>query len=188
MSSRAVEHHDEADLVDRARCGEPEAFAELVRRHQREVFTLALRLVSNPDLAGDVAQETFVRAWRAMPGFRADSSFSTWIHRITVNTAWSLRRRRRRHDGAPLDDEVAALADPGPTPEQAGENLELRGRLLGALAALPEPQRAVVVLKDVYGWTHREIARALGITVTAAKVRLHRARARLRERLEGEPG
>jgi len=186
LSTRPVEGNDHSELVRRAQDGSQAAFAELVRIHQHEVFALALRLVSNYDLAGDVAQESFVRAWRALPRFRGEAAFSTWLYRITVNTAWTLRSRWRRHAAVPLDEASSWSEDRGITPEEASENRELRDRLSGAVAALPEAQRAVVVLKDVYGWTHREVAKALGITVTATKVRLHRARLRLRDKLVGD--
>ena len=83
---------DEADLIARARQGDSEAFGELVWRYRDTVFTLAVRLVG-PDLAGDVAQEALIRAWRAMPRFRGDAALATWLHRITVNTAWTMRNK-----------------------------------------------------------------------------------------------
>ena len=182
MSSRSVQDHDEA-LVRRARDGDKEAYGELVRRTQNEVFTLALRLTGNHHTAADVAQEAFVRGWKAIARFRGDAAFGTWMHRITVNTAWTLRRNARRHEGVPLDDAPPLPERHEPSPEQHGENVELRAALDQALGRLPAAQRSVVVMKDVYGWTHAEVADALGITVTAAKVRLHRARKRLRELL-----
>ncbi len=183
MADRGVERHDEAEPIDRARRGDHQAFAILVRTHQHGVFTLALRIVGNRETAADVAQDAFVRAWRALPRFRGDAAFSTWLHRITVNTASTARRRVHRDSGVPLDDVADRLEDGGMTPERAGENADLRGALRDALDELPRGLRAVVVLKDVYGWSHREVADALGITVTAAKVRLHRARRKLQARL-----
>ena len=180
-----VERDREQALVARAQEGDRAAFAALVREHQDEVYTLARRLVGDPHLAADVAQETLIRAWRALPKFRGDAKLSTWLHRITVNTAWTHKQRARRHQGASIEDhlELAAPIDSA-HPEFAGEVLELRGRLRLALDRLPEGQREVVVMKDVYGWSHAEIAEAMGISVTAAKVRLHRARARLARDLE----
>ncbi len=185
MTTRRVQDPGDADLVHRARLGDESAFSELVRTHKDEVFTLALRMVSNRELAADVAQEAFIRAWKALPGFRGEAAFSTWLHRITVNTAWTQRRRWRRHLTAPLPDDAPVAAE-GLTPEGAGEQVALRGSLSRELALLPESQRMVVVLKDVYGWSHREVAESLGITVAAAKVRLHRARRTLRQQLWGE--
>lgn len=183
--SDPVEEGRESELIARAQGGDRAAFAALVRAHQDEVYTLARRLVGDPHLAADIAQETLVRAWRALPKFRGDSKLSTWLHRITVNTAWTHRDRARRNAAIPLDEVAERAALPGPDdPETAGELLELRGRLRSALNRLPEGQRQVVVMKDVYGWSHAEISEAMGITVTAAKVRLHRARARLARDLE----
>lgn len=180
-----VERDKERELIARAQAGDRAAFGALVREHGNEVYTLARRLVGDPHLAADVAQEALIRAWRALPNFRGDAAFSTWVHRITVNTAWTQRKRARKHSGVPLDEFVEVAAPKGADhPEIAGETLELRGRLRRALDALPEPQRQVVVLKDVYDWSHGEIADALGISVSAAKVRLHRARARLARHLE----
>lgn len=176
----------ENELIARSQQGDRSAFSALVRRHQDEVYTLARRLVGDPHLAADVAQEAFIRAWKAMPRFRGEARFSTWIYRITVNTAWTLKEKARRLQALPIDEEHD-LQSPvrSDDPEFAGENLELRGRLQRALDRLPSSQRKVVVLKDVHGWSHAEIAESLDITETAAKVRLHRARAKLMRYLEG---
>jgi RNA polymerase sigma-70 factor, ECF subfamily len=183
--SERVEDLKEKELIARAQRGDRAAFAALVRAHQDEVYTLARRLVGDPHMAADIAQEALVRAWRALPRFRGDSQLSTWLHRITVNTAWSQKDRARRHAATPIEDHYDIPAPPGPDdPETAGELVELRSRLRGALARLPESQRQVVVMKDIHGWSHGEIAESMGITVTAAKVRLHRARARLARDLE----
>ena len=185
MDVSGVEQDKERELIARAQKGDRAAFAALVRTHGDEVYTLARRLVGDPHLAADVAQETMIRAWRALPKFRGEAQLSTWLHRITVNTAWTHKRRAGRHAGAPIEEHTDL---PAPIdsrhPEFAGEVLELRGRLREALDTLPESQRSVVVLKDIYGWSHAEIAEASDITVTAAKVRLHRARARLARLLE----
>lgn len=179
MTERSVQP-SERSLIERAQHGDAEAFGELVWRYRDTVYTLAVRLVG-PDLAPDVTQEALIRAWRAMPRFRGDAALSTWLHRITVNTAWTMRKRAARHEAAPLDD---TFVDPGFGPEHAGVLVGVRAELRAALAQLTSGQRSVLVLRDVYGWSHAEVARELGITQTTAKVRLHRARKRLRELLE----
>ncbi len=181
MADRNVEERHE--LLDRARQGDEDAFSELVRHHQHEVFTLALRLLGNYELATDAVQETFIRAWRALPRFRGDSALSTWLHRITVNTSWTLRRRAQRHSASNLDEAILMKEDASLSPESSAEMADLGTRLRAAVSELPDQQRAVVVLKDIYGWSHAEVAKALDITVTAAKVRLHRARLKLKDKL-----
>ena len=181
----SVEDIKERELIARARSGDRAAFGALVRAHQDEVYTLARRLVGDPHLAADVAQEALIRAWRALPNFRGDAKFSTWLYRITVNTSWTHKKRAARHRTSDIEDHFDLAAPVDAThPEKAGELLELRGKLRKALDRLPNAQREVVVLKDVYGWSHTEIADSMGISVTAAKVRLHRARARLAKDLE----
>ena len=175
------------DLVRAAREGCPSASRELYDRHAPRVFSLLLRRVGEEELARDLAQETWIRAFRALPRFREDARFSTWIHRIAVNTAHSEYRRARSRptDTVELVDEVAT------TPGRTGD-VFLAHRLRRALRELPRGMRRVLVLHDVHGHTHREIADRLGITVGASKSQLFRARAKMREQLEsvvtGWPG
>ena len=183
MSVREVRSSDDDGLVARARNGDVGAFGELVREHQNEVYTLALRMVADRDLAYDVTQDAFVRAWRAIDRVRGDARFSTWIHRITVNTAFTHRERRNRTRVDSLDETFREPESEAISPERAGESAEMRPHLESALAALPDTLGAVVVLKDVYDWSHADVAAELGISVTAAKVRLHRARKQLRSAL-----
>lgn len=172
----------EDDLVERAIEGDADSFAELVRRHRDGWFTLALRLLGDREVAADVTQEAAIRAWKSMGSFRRDSKFATWTHRIVVNTAWTLRRRAKRQATTPIE----FVEDPTHDPlEFHAERLGIREEVALALWSLSAANRAVVVLKDVYGWSHAEVAEGLGITVTAAKVRLHRGRTSLRRELEG---
>lgn len=179
---------NEETLLDHARLGDRRAFSELVRIHQDEVFTLANRLVGDRELAADVSQEAFIRAWRALPKFRGDAKFSTWLHRIVVNAAWSMRRSQKRHVASPLTEVGHDPVASGVGPLEAATVASMRPRLLNALSELSESVRTVVVLKDVYDWPHREIAAHLGITITAAKVRLHRGRKQLHDLLWDELG
>ena len=180
MTQREVERFNDEELVNLASQGDQAAFGELVKIHQHEVYTLAVRMVADRELARDVAQEAFVRAWRAIGRFRGDAKVSTWMHRITVNTAFTHRDRRKRTAADPLDGVYREPESESLSPERGGESAAIRGPLGDALMALPESLRSVVILKDVYEWSHVEIAEHLDITVTAAKVRLHRARKSLR--------
>ena len=177
------------DLVDAARGGEHRAFEELVRRTSADTFTLARRLVSDEDDARDVVQETYLRAFRSLGSFRGDAQFTTWLYRITANCASTHLGRRRRNRHEELDEEVD-VADPTPEhdPAAAADAALLRQRLEAAIAELPPRLRAVVVLRDVYDLTHAEIGEQLGISESAAKVRLHRARRRLRTQVFPLPG
>lgn len=174
---------DEA-LVAWAREGHHEAFEELVRRHRDRAYRVALRLLTDPHLAEDVAQEALVAAWRALPRFRADARFSTWLYRIVTNTALNYATRRR---------EVATeVVDPPQTTQGAPADLVAEhnrevARIEAVIAQLPPEQRAALVLRSFEQCTYEEVADILGITVPAVKGRLHRARRELTERLrEGQ--
>jgi RNA polymerase sigma-70 factor (ECF subfamily) len=178
---------DDGELVERSRRGDRTAFAALFSRHNAAVYSLAVRLTPERETAREVAQESWIRAWRALGGFRGEAAFGTWMYRITANTAATWRRRSRRHLAADIDEvpETESL-DGAVYPEEVAENRDLGRRLARALGTLPPGIRAVVVMKDVHGWSHQEIAEALGISVTAAKVRLHRGHQKLQHRLRGE--
>jgi RNA polymerase sigma-70 factor (ECF subfamily) len=171
-------------LAARARDGDREAFEQLVVVTSPGCYQLAYRLVGNEHDARDVVQDTYLRAYRGLKRFRGEASVTTWLHRITVNSAARLVERRSRSETAELDDSLD-LADlrPERDPERAASAADDRGRLVEALGELPDALRLVVVLRDVYDLPHREIARELGISQAAAKVRLHRARRLLREQI-----
>jgi RNA polymerase sigma-70 factor (ECF subfamily) len=175
-------------LVAAAREGDRRAFDELVRRTHVETYTLALRLTAHEEDARDVVQETYLRAWRGIGSFRGDAQFTTWLYRITANTAYTAVKRRRRHRAETLD---TLLVEPAETrldaqPEESAQQSALLDRLAVALDQLPPKLRVLVVLKDVYGLSHEEIADELGISVSAAKVRLHRGRRKLRDLLHDD--
>lgn len=180
---------EEATLVAAAKEGDSDAFSELFKATSTEVYTLAFRLTGNQEDANDVTQEAYLRAWRSLKRFRGDSRFSTWMFRVTVNCAMShlARRNKTSHEELP-DDTGMADERPEADPATMAEAGALRDRLTSALADLPPRLRAVVVLRDVYDLPHDAIAAELGITEAAAKVRLHRARRKLRERLFPMPG
>jgi RNA polymerase sigma-70 factor (ECF subfamily) len=183
------EADDLAYLVELAKHGDRAAFEHLVRATSTDCYALALRLVGNEHDARDVLQETYLRAFRKLGKFRGDSAFRTWLHRITVNCSATLVAKRRRSAHDELDDELEVLETRSERdPETAAGTADDRERLVEALADLPDQMRLVVVLRDVYDLAHEEIARELGISQTAAKVRLHRARRRLREQLFAPAG
>lgn len=172
---------DLSDLVAAAAGGDLVAFERLVEATHRDTYTLAWRLTGNDDDARDVTQEAYLRAYRGLSRFRGDARFTTWLYRITANCAATHMGRRGRHRHEPLPD-AGSLADTAADaqPELRAEGADLRDRLVAALEVLPPKLRAVVVLRDVYELSHEDIATELGISSTAAKVRLHRARHRLR--------
>jgi RNA polymerase sigma-70 factor, ECF subfamily len=180
-----------ADLVAAARDGDKAAFDELVRVTSRDTYTLAYRLVGNEEDARDVVQEAYLRAYKGIGRFRGDAQFSTWLYRITANCAATHLGKRKKHRHEELPDESRAEVmdrNPERDPQATLIATSLRERLTAALDELPPKLRAVVVLRDVYDLPHEAIANELGISETAAKVRLHRARRKLREVVFPLPG
>ena len=179
----------ERRLIAAAQHGDQHAFEALFHATSADVYTLAYRLTANEQDAQDVVQEAYLRAFRHLDRFRGDARFSTWMYRITANCAATLTAKRNRGRHEHLEAETA-VPDPRPEidPEAVAEAGSLRDRLNEALAELPPKLRQVVVLRDVYDLPHDAIATELGITEAAAKVRLHRARRKLRERLFPVPG
>jgi RNA polymerase sigma-70 factor (ECF subfamily) len=169
------------DFVAAARTGDHEAFAALVRATYNDVYALAWRLMGNEEDAGDVVQEVYLRAYRGIGRFRGDAQINTWLYRITANCAATSLGTRRRHRHDQLDDAIDPLdRAPDADPVDRALAADLRTSVEMALATLPPRLRAVVVLRDIYDLPHETIAAELGITETAAKVRLHRARRALR--------
>ena len=178
----------EKELVRAAQRGDDSAFEELVRTYEKRVYHLALRMCGNVDDAYEVAQEAFLSAWKGMRFFRGDSSFSTWLYRLTSNAAIDFLRRQRRQggsDGVSLDDEDTFLevADPAPSPHQQAERLELRDALARGLGALSPEHRQVLLLRELQGLTYEEIAAARELDLGTVKSRIARAREKLRKYL-----
>ncbi len=173
---------DMAELVTAAKAGDKAAFTELVRATYAESYTLAFRLTGNAEDAQDVVQEAYIRAYKSLKRFRGDAKFTSWMYRITANCAKDhlIKGSRNRHDDL---DEASEAVDERPGPEARLGAADERRVLNDALQSLPPEMRAVVVLRDVYDLPHEAIAAELGISEGAAKVRLHRARRKLRERL-----
>ncbi len=172
-----------AELVTRACRGDTGAFEALYREHVGRVYGLCLRMTGQPASAEDLTQDTFVNAWRSLPGYEGRSSFSTWLHRIAVNAVLAKRR------GPQGRNEVSMTDD-------AGEQMEFEQKdsfdeatpidVERAIAALPPGARDIVVLHGIYGYSHEEAAGMLGIAVGTCKAQLHRARHLMRARMGTE--
>ncbi|WP_024889873.1 RNA polymerase sigma factor [Luteimonas huabeiensis] len=172
---------DDDALARAAANGDRRAYESIYRRHAPRLYALIWRICGRHEArAQDVLQETFLRAWRALPGFRFESALGTWLQRLAVNAAlMEVRGRGGRDDRDDGDDALEAL--PG-TARCVGTGMDLER----AIAALPPRARAVLVLYEIEGWTHQEIAEELGMAVGSSKAQLHRARGLLRGWL-GDP-
>ncbi|MCA1824203.1 MAG: RNA polymerase sigma factor [Mycobacteriales bacterium] len=177
-------------IVRACQRGDAGALDELVRTTYSDVYALALRLLRNREDAADVTQEVYVRVLRSVAGFRGDAAFGTWLHRVTVNAALTALRKRGRtaHPtlepfAMPGEQSALTVVDPTAGPAEQAERAELLARAEAAVAALPESARTVVVLRDIEGLSTAEVAARTGLTETAVKVRLFRARNRLRDAL-----
>ncbi len=172
------------ELVRAAAEGDQDAFAQLVRQYEDQVYRLALRMCPDPEDARDVAQEAFLSAWRGLPAFRREAGFATWLYRLTANAAIDhLRRTRRQRGNVSLDDEELQLdaVDEGPGPQQSAERRELREAVADGLRRLPDGHRAVLVLREFQGMSYQEIAETLSMDLGTVKSRISRARAALRK-------
>jgi RNA polymerase sigma-70 factor (ECF subfamily) len=172
------------EIVEKARDGDVAAFEMLVTATTEDTYNLAYRLTGSVEDAQDIVQEAYLRAYKAIGRFRADSQFSTWMYRIVVNCANTNLDKRRKHRHSDIEvvsQTHLADTDLDHDPAVAVEAKTLREKVMAGLDTLPGTLRSVVVLRDIYDLPHAEIADSLGITETAAKVRLHRARKQLRE-------
>jgi RNA polymerase sigma-70 factor (ECF subfamily) len=181
-NTNRTDHDEDEDLVALARSGDVPAFESLYRRHRNRIHALVWRLCGGDNgLAEDLLQEAFVRAWQKLGSFRGDSRFGTWLHRLSANVALSDRRirvRRARHE-EPLDESSERTAT-GSRDVVAAQRRDLER----AIARLPERARTVLVLYDIEGYGHAEIAAITGMAVGSSKAQLHRARRLVREDLE----
>lgn len=167
-------------LVRRAQAGDRAAFDDLYARHAGRVYAVCLRMAGHVAEAERLTQDAFVLAWCRLASFRGDSAFSSWLHRIAVNAVLEDRRRARRRSAR-----LETVADPAAVePARPPPRIEERMDLERAIAALPERAQAVLVLHDIEGYRHDEIAALLGIATGTAKAQLHRARRLLRGKLE----
>jgi RNA polymerase sigma-70 factor (ECF subfamily) len=181
---RPLEYEGLSDpiLVRRAKTGDNEALAVLCARHGPRVERLARHLLRDPEDARDAAQEALAKLCVRLRQFRGESQFSTWLHRLVVNTCRDVAERQRTRCHDPLPDELGA--DLEHDPARGVRISELRRELCDSLAGISPEQAQVIVLKDALGYTFEEIAAAAGMPVGTAKCHAHRGRNRLRERLE----
>ena len=176
----------DADLVARSKAGDTEAFGELVRRYQKPVFRIVLRMVKSPDDADDLTQDTFVRAHRGLRTFKDEFDFHPWLYRIAVNQAINFLNKRKRQAAVDLEDVPEGEIKAGPAPEsplQSASRQELLGRLESALERLPEEQRTVFLLRVQEGLSYEEIAKAMDTPKGTVMSRLARARMALRKHI-----
>jgi RNA polymerase sigma-70 factor, ECF subfamily len=193
MATAKIEPEIEAALIERVRGGEHEAFYELVRPHERGIYLAALSVLNNDADAEEVVQEAILKAFKALPRFRGEARFSTWIIQITINEARMKLRKDRRHLYDSLDEPRRGedegdyvprdFADWREIPSEALETARLRQALRQALDSLSPKYRQVLVLRDVEHLNIAETAKLLGITEAAVKTRLLRARLIMRDAL-----
>lgn len=190
-TSAATPSFDEAALVTRAKAGDASAFSELVRHYDRRVFRMAKQITQNDDDAEDVLQEAFLKAYTHLDDFQGNSKFYTWIVRIAVNEALMKLRKRRSDRSVPLDEPIDTGEDEVPreiavwdeNPEETYSREELAELLDQAVQSLKPAYRTVFVLRDIEEMSIEETAEALGLSISAVKSRLLRARLQLREKL-----
>lgn len=176
------------ELVERAKKGDQGAFEQLVLDNQNRVYSLALRLVNDREEAADLSQEAFVRAWQGLQSFQGESSFATWIYRLTTNLCIDWLRRQKRREGVEpavsLDDEESGWAEPADRnsdPHLILERSERGKALARGLDKLPDWQRRALVLRELSGLSYQEIAGELDIDLGTVKSRIARARLNLRK-------
>ena len=177
----------EAEAIERAKQGDEAAFETLYHLHKRRVYSLCLRMVSNPAQAEDLAQEAFLQLFRKIGTFRGESAFSTWLHRMTVNVVLMNLRRK----GLPLVslEETLETDEESPRKELGAQDMKLTGsidrlQLQRAIEKLPPGYKRVFVLHDVEGFEHNEIAEMVGCSIGNSKSQLHKARLKLRDYLK----
>ena len=183
----------ELELVKRAQSRDPAAFDELVSRYRARVYGMIYNMVHNEQDAWDLAQDSFLKAWKSLPRFRGQSSFYTWIYRIVMNVTidW-LRKKQVKGGGAEFNDELQVkeidpasrtLPHPDPLPHERMERGEIRGRIEAAIAQLSPEHRAVILMKEIEGMQYHEIADSLGCSIGTVMSRLFYARKKLQNLL-----
>ena len=180
---------DEKALIRQIQAGDQEAFARLVQTYQKPVYNLCLRMVSNPTDAEDLAQEAFLKAWRGLSFYKFESSFSTWLYRLTSNVCIDFLRQQKRKNTVSLtvmeeeENRELEIYDPAPVPEEKAIDSENRRAVADAMAKLEEEYRLVLSLRVVEELSYEQIADVLDLKVGTVKSRLARARDKLRKLL-----
>ncbi|MBK1855652.1 sigma-70 family RNA polymerase sigma factor [Verrucomicrobiaceae bacterium 5K15] len=180
---------EDAELVRKAQSGDTRAFDQLVSKHRGKIYAMILNMVKNDADAWDLAQEAFIKAWRALPKFEGKARFSTWLFRISHNVVYDWLRKRKIQGDGELNDEIfdAGKIDPGAAttphhdarPDEAMQRGELRSQLEAAIAKLSDQHREVIVLREVQGLDYKEIADITNNSLGTVMSRLHYARKKL---------
>ena len=181
----------ERDLIRRAKQGDMLAFEELILKHEKIVYNLALRMMNYSEDAKDISQEVFLKAYRSLSNFDERSAFSTWLYRITHNTCIDEMRKRKGKQSFSLEEELEneegsmqrQIADEGDTPEESLLRAEQKNEILQALDNLSEEHKAAIVLRDVKGLSYEEIAEILEVTLGTVKSRISRGRNQLKNEI-----
>ena len=178
------------ELVARSVAGDTDSFNQLMRRWEKPIYALAYRVLGREDDARDVCQEAFLRAFRALPRFRGEAKFSSWLYRITLNLCRDWMRRERRApfvqppDGVDVDDLVSSEPSRAESVETLVTRNDLSRRVAKAMLVLPEEQRSAILLKEYHGLTFQEIAELQGCPLSTVKTRLYQGLSVLRRELE----
>jgi RNA polymerase sigma-70 factor (ECF subfamily) len=194
LDARAVEHLPEARLISRLRARDLSAFEELVAHFERPVYALCFRLLGDPEEARDATQETFLKVYRGLGGFRGEAGLKTWIYRIAINQAMNQKRwwrRRKREETISLDitrgqsDTTIGnlLPGPGSSPEEQAISSERERNVMRALGEIKEEYRIALMLREIEELSYEEIAQTLSISIGTVKSRIARGREELRRRI-----
>jgi len=190
--SHSGSHPEDAALIRRARDGDRRALEELVQRHYRTVFNLAYRLTNDYDAAQDIVSEAFIRVHNALPNFRGDANFTTWLYRIVKNVFLDERKKQRIRSHSSLEEMVELedsavsrqVEDPRPGPEWQMERHERADLVKQAVLTLPENQRLMIALYHFQHRSYEEIAEIMALPIGTVKSRLNRARLALKNKLD----
>lgn len=181
---------EEKKIIKKAAAGSADAFEQLLLKYQTPIYNLCLRMTGNPEDAADMTQEAFLKAWRSLSSFQFESSFSTWLYRLTTNTCLDYLRSQKRRPQCSLtvedddgEEQVLDVTDEAPTPEEALLSAEERSQLVHALSQLEASQRQIITLRVVNDLSYAEIAEILDVKEGTVKSRLARARDNLRKKL-----